>query len=121
MTTPRAHILFVDDDPVFRETTSKVLRDAGFEVNSAEDFRLALELLEKPQPVDLLVTDIVMPQRVNGLALARMARMRRPGLKILYLTGYDLPGAEREALGTVLHKPIDNDALIAAVERAIAG
>ena len=121
MTTPRAHILLVDDDPVFRETVSKVLGDAGFKVYPAEDFRLALELLEKSDPVDLLLTDIVMPQRVNGLALARMARMRRPALKILYLTGFDLAGAEREALGVVLRKPIDNDVLIAAVERAIAG
>jgi CheY-like chemotaxis protein len=121
MTTPRAYILLVDDDPAFGRASSEVLRDAGFEVYCAEDFRLALEVLEGDQPVDLLLTDIVMPQRVNGLALARMARMRRPGLKIIYLTGYDLPGAEREALGSVLRKPIEYDALIAEVERGIAG
>jgi CheY-like chemotaxis protein len=120
MKTPRAHILLVDDDPAFREAGKRVLGSAGFDVICAEDFRLVLEVLEGSQPVDLLLTDIVMPQRVNGLALARMARMRRPALKILYLTGYDLPGAEKEALGTVLRKPIENDLLLAEVERALA-
>jgi DNA-binding NtrC family response regulator len=119
--TPRAYILLVEDDLAFGEAGKKILRDAGFEVCHAEDFRLALEVLEGSQPIDLLLTDIVMPQRVNGLALARMARMRRPGLKVIYMTGYDLPGAEKEALGVVLRKPIDNDVLIAEVERALAG
>jgi CheY-like chemotaxis protein len=121
MEAPRAYILVVDDDPVFAAATGAVLRNAGFDVCYAEDFRLALEVLEGSQPVDLMLTDIVMPQRVNGLALARMARMRRPGLKIVYMTGYDLAGAEREALGSILRKPFENDALIAEVERSIAG
>lgn len=116
---PRAHILVVEDDRGLRDAVSKVLHEANFGVYCAEDFRLALEILEGSQPVDLMLTDIVM--RVNGLALARMARMRRPQLKVIYMTGYDLPGAEKEALGIVLHKPIENALLIATVERAIAG
>ena len=60
-----------------------------------------------------------MPGSVNGLALSRMARMRRKDLKILYVTGYSIPGAEREALGPILLKPVDDQQLVAEVERAL--
>jgi len=81
VTGPR--ILVVDDDPACGDSTARVLRAAGFEVFLAPDHRLALEDLESTRPIDLLITDIVMPDRVNGVALARMARMRRPELKII--------------------------------------
>ncbi len=72
------------------------MRAAGFEVVIAPDYRLALEELESSLPIDLLITDIVMPERVNGIALSRMARMRRPDIKVIYLTAYDIPGVEDE-------------------------
>jgi CheY-like chemotaxis protein len=113
-------ILVVDDDLVFGDATARVLRTAGFEVFLAPDHRLALEELESAHPIDVMVTDVVMPERVNGIALSRMAQMRRPGLKILYLTGYDIPGVEDEANGPVLRKPIDEGALVAEVRRVLA-
>jgi DNA-binding NtrC family response regulator len=114
------HILLVDDDQASREAYSKVLRRAGYEVSTAGDFRLALEILESERPLDLLVIDIVMPGSVNGLALSRMARMRRKGLKVLYVTGYSIPGVDREALGPVLMKPVEDDRLIGEVVHALA-
>src|SRR5208282_3123602 len=119
-TVTGARILVVDDDPVFGDTTARVLRAAGFEVFLAADHRLALEDLESTRPIDLLITDIVMPDRVNGIALSRMARMRRPELKVIYLTAYDIPGVEDEAIGPVLRKPIDEDRLVAEVRRVLA-
>jgi CheY-like chemotaxis protein len=113
-------ILFVDDDQVFAESMAQVLCSAGYEVQIAPDYRLALEVLESNALVDLLVCDIVMPDRVNGLALGRMARLRRPELKIIYITGHDIPGIEDEALGPVLRKPIDNDLFAAEVGRVLA-
>lgn len=113
-------VLFVDDDQVFAEASAQVLRGAGYEVQIAPDYRLALEVLESNALVDLLVCDIVMPDRVNGLALGRMARLRRPELKIIYITGHDIPGVEDEALGPVLRKPIDNDLFVAEIERVLA-
>src|SRR5271163_3827153 len=118
VTGPR--ILVVDDDPAFGEATARVLRAAGFEVFLAADHRLALEDLESTRPIDLLITDIVMPDRVNGIALSRMARMRRPELKVIYLTAYDIPGVEDEAIGPVLRKPVDEDCLVAEVRRVLA-
>ena len=113
-------ILFVDDDQMLAMALARVLRGAGYEVQLAPDYRLALEVLESSAPIDLLVSDIVMPDRVNGLALGRMARLRRPELKIIYVTGHDIPGVEDEALGPVLRKPIDNDLLVAELERVLA-
>jgi CheY-like chemotaxis protein len=115
-----ARILVVDDDAASAAAVADLLRKGGFEVLVAADYGPALEEFESARRVDLLITDIVMPQRVNGLALSRMARMRRPDLKVLYITAYDIPGIEREALGAILRKPIDEDRLIAEVERALA-
>ena len=67
-TVTGSRILVVDDDPAFGDSTARVLRAAGFEVYLAPDHRLALEDLESTRPIDLLITDIVMPDRVNGLA-----------------------------------------------------
>jgi CheY-like chemotaxis protein len=115
-----SRILLVDDDLTFGEAVAGMLRAAGFEVFLAPDYRLALEALESTRPIDLLITDIVMPQRVNGVALSRMARMRRQNLKVIYMTAYDIPGVEDEAMGPVLRKPIDENRLLAEVRRALA-
>jgi CheY-like chemotaxis protein len=112
-------ILVVDDDEAFGEASAKALRGAGYSVQFAPDYRLALQHLESDQPIDLLITDIVMPRRVNGLALGRMARLRRPDIKILYLTAYDIPGIHNEALGPLLRKPIDIDEIITYARRVL--
>ena len=74
-----ARILLVDDDLVFGDAIAGVLLAAGFEVSLAPDHRLALEDLASTRTIDLLISDIVMPERVNGIALSRMARM--PGAR----------------------------------------
>jgi CheY-like chemotaxis protein len=116
----RGHILLVDDDEGCCITLGQILRKAGFDVTSATGFQSALEVLEGEQPVDLLVTDLVMPSGVNGIALSRMARLRRHNIKVVYVTGYDVPGAAREALGPILRKPVDGAQLIEQVEQALA-
>jgi CheY-like chemotaxis protein len=112
-------ILVVDDDETFREATTGVLRSAGYMVASAPDYRLALEMLEGDRAIDLLLVDIVMPDRVNGLALARMARLRRPDISVIYVSGYDIPGLEGEALGPVIRKPVDDALLLRATASAL--
>jgi len=117
MVPESAHILLVDDDEGFRYAASKALRNSGFEVVAAADYRDALATLESDKPVDLLLTDVVMPDRIHGFALARMALMRRPKLKILYLSAYDIP--TNEASGKVLRKPISNTDLLAEIRLAL--
>jgi CheY-like chemotaxis protein len=113
-----AHVLLVDDDEGFRYAAAKTLRGAGFDVVDVPDYRGALETLESNRSVDVLVTDILMPDRIHGFALARMARMRRPELKVLYLTAYDLP--TDEAIGKVLRKPVTDTTLADEIRRALA-
>jgi DNA-binding NtrC family response regulator len=113
-------ILLVDDEEGYREATAATLRAAGYAVQVAPDYRLALEILESDDPIDILVTDIVMPDRVNGMALSRMARMRRPDIRVIYISGYDIPGLEREALGTMLRKPVDDDQLLTEIARTLS-
>jgi CheY-like chemotaxis protein len=113
-----SHILLVDDEESFRYAASKALADAGYTVAAAEDYREALALLDGGTPIDLLVSDIVMPDRVHGFALARMARMRRRDLKVIYVTGHDIPTSE--ALGKVLRKPVTDAELVDEVRRALS-
>lgn len=111
-------ILVVDDEESFRYAATKALEAAGFLVDAAPDYRRALELLEQGAPIDLLLTDVVMPERVHGFALARMARMRKLDLKVIYITAYDVP--EVEGVGKVLRKPISSEQLVSEVRRVLA-
>jgi CheY-like chemotaxis protein len=119
--TTQHTILVVDDDPTFGVSLCRVLGDAGYATRLATDFSTALEMLTVEQPPDLLLVDIVMPGGVNGLALSRMARLRLRELKVVYLTGYNIPGVDREALGPILRKPVENAVLIAEIARTLAG
>ncbi len=111
-------VLVVDDEPSSRYALSRVLSANGFEVHAAADYLGALRVVDA-QPIDLLVTDIVMPKGMNGFALARMAQMRRREMKVLYVTGYDVP--TDEAISRVLRKPVADEQLLEEVNRALAG
>jgi two-component system cell cycle response regulator CpdR len=114
-----ARILLVDDEEAFAYSAAKALRGAGYEVVVVPDHRRALPILEDKLPLDLMISDVVMPERVNGFALARMGRMRRPELKVLFISGYDLP--KEEAIGKVLRKPISLEELVTQTHRTLAG
>jgi len=81
-------ILIVEDDPDLRAYLSEVLIGLGYQVMVAPNGQAALPILEQPsRRIDLLLTDIVMPG-MNGRDLARRAAELRPGLRVLYMTGY---------------------------------
>jgi CheY-like chemotaxis protein len=111
----RPAILLVEDDAPFRAMMTALLTDAGYDVAGAADHRAALAVIEAGQRLDLLVTDVVMPRGVSGFTLARMVRLRRPKLKILYMTGYDIPASVRPTIGPILRKPVGREPLIAAI------
>ncbi|MCK1719650.1 PAS domain-containing sensor histidine kinase [Bradyrhizobium sp. 141] len=81
-------ILIVEDDADLRAYVSDVLRDLNYRVVSAPSAQGALTILLQEEPkVNLLLTDVVMPG-INGRELGRRAQQIRPGLKVLYMTGY---------------------------------
>jgi signal transduction histidine kinase len=81
-------ILVVEDDQALRAYAVESLAEHGYRVLSAATAREALAILDAEQAVDLLFTDIVMPGGMNGRHLADDAVRRRPGLKVLFTTGY---------------------------------
>jgi signal transduction histidine kinase len=102
-------ILLVEDEESLRQLAARALRAHGFTVLLAADGTEALRLLETHrQPIDLLVTDVVMPN-MDGRELADRLRARMPGLKVLFLSGYMDDALLRrgvfEANETLLQKP----------------
>ncbi len=72
-----------------------LLRELGYKTFEAANAKIALPLFESAQRVDLLVTDVGLPG-MNGRQLAEIARQHRPGLKVLFMTGYAQIAAERQ-------------------------
>jgi PAS domain S-box-containing protein len=81
-------VLVVDDEPGVRVLLHELLRDLGYDILEAEDSASALKILESGRRLDLLVTDVGLPGGMNGRQLADAALVARPGLKILFMTGY---------------------------------
>src|SRR5215472_14998083 len=82
-----ATVLLVDDDREVLDTLVLTLKRGGYDVVPAESGTRALDLLAGGAVVDLMLTDVVMPD-INGFNLARIVRMRHPRMRILFLTGF---------------------------------
>jgi CheY-like chemotaxis protein len=81
-------VLVVDDNTLVSKLTCKMLRAAGYAVLAATDAEHALELVATHSvPIDLLLTDVAMP-KVGGFELAHRCQELRPGLQILFASGY---------------------------------
>jgi CheY-like chemotaxis protein len=81
-------ILVVEDDDTLRLYAVEVLNDLGYSVLAAATATAALDIIGRGHEIDLLFTDVVMPGAMNGRQLADEAKRRRPGLKVLFTTGY---------------------------------
>ncbi|MBH3404520.1 PAS domain S-box protein [Pseudomonas glycinae] len=88
-------VVVVEDDPAVRMLVMDLLKELGYLAHEAEDAKGALPLLESDLRVDLLVTDVGLPG-MNGRQMAEIARQHRPGLKVLFMTGYAQKAAERQ-------------------------
>lgn len=120
-----AYILVIDDNPEFRDILRSHLEANGHRTVLAGDGEQGLALLER-EAIDMVLTDILMPQR-DGLEVLREARRRWPGLPVIAISGggwikaTELLGmAERLGADNVLQKPVRRDDLIRAVEDALA-
>jgi CheY-like chemotaxis protein len=108
-------VLVVEDEAVVRGLVVEVLRELGYRTLEAADGPAGLEILMGAGQIDLLVTDIGLPG-LNGRQVADAARLRRPGLKVLLMTGYaenaTLAKGVLEAGMEMMTKPFAIDDLI---------
>ena len=115
-------VLVVEDDSDVRGYVVETLASLGYKVFEAGEAESALRLLDENPSVHLLLTDVVMPG-MNGRKLAEEARLRRPDLKILYMTGYSRNAIMHQGrldIGVdLLQKPISSEQLASAVRRML--
>ena len=114
-------VLVCEDDDDVAALVVDMLRQLGHSPTRVATAAAALGALADDRPVDILFTDVMMPGGMDGLALAREVRRRRPGLPVLLTTGYIGRGADEAPLGLpVLRKPYRIEDLAAALKAALA-
>ncbi len=115
-----ARILLVEDDPEVAEATAELLQDIGYLPVEARNAEAALEALERDPTIALVLSDIVIPGRLNGLELARTLRQLRPELPVLLATGYSQYAAAAASDGfRLVEKPYRRNSLAASIRTAI--
>jgi PAS domain S-box-containing protein len=124
---PRAEndqtVLVVDDEPTVRMLVTEVLEDLGYIAIEAADGAAGLKVLRSDVRIDLLVTDVGLPGGINGRQVADAARVGRPDLKVLFITGYAenavLSHGHLEPGMHVLTKPFAMEALASRIKQLI--
>ena len=122
---PKKNMIFVvEDEPTLRALVRRVLERGGYEVIEASSGLAALELWkQKKIPVDLLLTDMVMPDGISGRQLAETLKLDNPALKVVYTTGYspDLLGKDFALQEGVnfLQKPYPPQKLVETVRNGL--
>ena len=122
LVTKAATILIIEDDRAVRETTVRLLARAGFRVTAAEDRRGATAALAGPDRIDLVVTDVIMPEQ-SGPELVRILRQERPDLVALYVSGYAGEALHEHGLAqddAFLQKPYMPNVLINRIRELLA-
>ena len=115
---PDQTILLVDDEAAAREAVSERLRDLGYRVLEAGDGPAALRLLDGGAHADILVTDVGLPNGMNGRQVAEAVRERLPGLPLLFITGY--AGSELPPGSDVINKPFELDVLARRIQALLS-
>jgi PAS domain S-box-containing protein len=116
-------VLVIDDDPTIRMLVGEVLAESGYAVIEAPDGPAGLKVLDSNARIVLLITDVGLPGGMNGRQVADAARVSRPNLKILFITGY----AENAVIGQtrlengmfVMTKPFQMDMLAHRIREII--
>ena len=118
-------VLVVDDEPLLRVFVTEVLEDLGYSALEAGEGAAAMRILELGRAIDLLITDVGLPNGMNGRQLADAARQARPGLKVLFITGYaESTLMDQGRLEPGLHvitKPFATEALAKKIGELMAG
>ena len=116
-------VLIVDDEPTVRMLVLEVLEELGYAALEAADGAAGLKILQSEARIDLLVTDVGLPGGMNGRQMADAARLVRPNLEVLFITGY----AENAVVGNghldpgmhVMTKPFAMEALASRIKALI--
>jgi CheY-like chemotaxis protein len=113
-------VLVVEDETLVRMLVVQMLEDAGHTVVECAEGRSALETLQSDLVIDIMVTDVGLPG-VSGRQLAEQAQDRRPGLKILFMTGYaeDAVDGLSFAGSELIAKPFALEELAAKIDRML--
>ena len=117
-------VLVIDDEPTVRMLIAEVLEDMGYQSVEAQDGATGLKVVQSETRIDLMITDVGLPGGLNGRQVADAARVLRPGLKVLFITGY----AENAVIGNgrlepgmqVLTKPFSLEALSQRIRAMLA-
>jgi CheY-like chemotaxis protein len=115
-----AKVLLVDDDIPVRETTAMILESLGYAVRQADGGDAALRILQADEEIDVLLTDVAMPV-MSGRDLARQAKLVRPALPVVFITGFADPQTLNgdETLKRLVRKPFRPALLAAQIEAAL--
>jgi CheY-like chemotaxis protein len=115
------HVLLVEDEAFLRELVTEGLQDAGFSVLEASDGTSGVQALQSDQRIDVLLSDIKLPD-IDGYQVAEAARNLRPGVKVILMTGYaptPLPPSLQSVVYRVLQKPFSLETLPGMVTAAL--
>jgi two-component system, cell cycle sensor histidine kinase and response regulator CckA len=120
----KKNILVVEDEPTLRSLVRKVLERSGYTVIEASSGVAAVELWTKTKPhIDLLLTDMVMPDGISGLQLSETLKAQNPGLKVIFTTGYsaELMGKDFQIKEGInfLQKPYPPQKLVQTVRNGL--
>ncbi len=121
--TPMIRILLAEDDDVMRDYLARALQRSGYAVHAVDRGTAALEEVEKGEPYDLLLTDIVMPE-MDGIELAQKVSVLAPEMRVMFITGFSavtLRAGEAMPQAKVLSKPFHLRDLVLEVDRLFAG
>jgi DNA-binding response OmpR family regulator len=113
-------VMVVDDEPMIRRLVASALSTSGYCVVDAASPQQAIRMLDSHPGLALLVTDVVMPE-VDGCKLAEQMRLRMPGLKVLFMSGFE-PGSMTTVSGNgvgFLQKPFRVAELVARVRQML--
>jgi len=114
-----ARIFFVHDDRTFLEPATAALRSAGFDVVPLTSSLAAVDALEDAKPAELLITRVNFPQGTpHGAALAGMAGIKRPGIKVLFVARPEMR-EHTVGFGEFMPAPVSPSALVTKVTKLL--
>jgi len=119
MPAPQSTVLLVEDEPLIRLFVAELLEDAGFKVVEAANANEALVLMWAGLDINVLLTDVDMPNGCNGFELARQVHEFWPGVEILIMSGRQWPAEGDLPQGAAfLAKPCPNETIVSHVHSA---